>query len=152
MRLPMHLSYSVLLWLAVLTTIVNGQDTNETTSDGAAVPIWSLTTKIQAGSSNICNKTFADTNATGIFYINPDVLQGPQAGQPENTSGKTQRSGLAVTIHNVAKSTNSSDTTSSDYGLWYSPNGANYSDDYTLGYDVSPASTGRDQRLRVGVR
>lgn len=38
------------------------QNTTEEGDDGAT-PIWSLTSKIASGSSNICGATFADTNA-----------------------------------------------------------------------------------------
>ncbi|CAK3825760.1 Hypothetical predicted protein [Lecanosticta acicola] len=103
-------------------------------SNGSAVPIWALADRIQGGSSNICNKTFADANATGMFNINPNVAQGPQSGQPDNHSGKTQDALVAVTIDNSGFSNTSN--SSSSYSLWYNTNGANYSSDFALGYDV----------------
>lgn len=72
---------------------------------------------------------------TGIYYINPNVLQGPQESQ-NNPSGKTLQSGLAVTIQSASGSSNTTNSTSSSYGLWYNTNGANYSGNYALGYDV----------------
>jgi hypothetical protein len=99
-------------------------------------PIWALASTLEAGTSTICGQRFEDTNATGIFYINPNVLQGPQAGQ-QNT-GRTQDSGLAVTVNSAPNIGNSSsNATSSSYGLWYNTFGANYTGDFSLGYDVS---------------
>ncbi|SMR57254.1 unnamed protein product [Zymoseptoria tritici ST99CH_1E4] len=125
-----RLFYSLKLVLASLR-LAAGQTSNEDTT----TPLWALASKLEAGSSTICGKKFEDANATGIFYINPNVLQGPQTGQ-QNT-GRTQDSGLAVTVHSAPDIGNSSlNATSSSYGLWYNTFGANYSGDFSLGYDV----------------
>ena len=92
--------------------------------DGTATPLWALSDRIQGGSSTVCNKTFADVNATGIFALNPNVAQGPQSGQPDNNSGSTLDSLVAVTIANPGF-TNTSNSSSS-YSLWFNTNGANY--------------------------
>ncbi|EME87596.1 uncharacterized protein MYCFIDRAFT_212946 [Pseudocercospora fijiensis CIRAD86] len=102
--------------------------------NGTAVPIWALSASIAGGKSTICNKTFADANGTGIINFNPNVAQGPQAGQPDNLSGSTLPSMFAVTVANPGFTNPSND--SSSYTLWYNTNGANYSNDYALGYDV----------------
>ncbi|CZT18082.1 uncharacterized protein RCC_03921 [Ramularia collo-cygni] len=127
--------FALLLFLTA--GLIHPALTQETAGNGAnsSIPIWSLTTEVNAFSSNLCGATFEDTNATGITYINPNVLQGPQPGQ-ENTSGKTLQSGLAVTIQDSSGSSNTSNSTSSSYGLWYNTNGANYSGNFALGYDV----------------
>jgi hypothetical protein len=107
----------------------------QSNDDNATTPVWALAQRLAGGESTICGKNFNDANATGIFYFNPNVLQGPQAGM-QNT-GRTQDSGLAVTV-NVPPSidNSSSNSTSSSYSLWYNTNGANYTGDFDLGYDV----------------
>ncbi|KAF2162473.1 hypothetical protein M409DRAFT_27098 [Zasmidium cellare ATCC 36951] len=69
------------------------------------------TGNVAFGYNPLCNGSFADANATGVYYYNPHVDQGQQARQPDNNSGKTRDIGIAFT-------------------------GANYSDDFGLGYDV----------------
>lgn len=119
-------------------------------TNGSAVPVWGLSTKLQGGNSTICNQTFANANATGIFSFNPNVAQGPQAGQPDNHSGNTLDAYFAVTVANPGF--NNTEQDSSSFTLWYNTNGANYSNvsikcasladhandvqDYALGYDV----------------
>ncbi|KXT17723.1 hypothetical protein AC579_3602 [Pseudocercospora musae] len=129
----MELPVVRLLLLAVWLTLVQAQSLLKG-ENGTAVPIWALSTSIAGGKSTLCNKTFADANGTGVISFNPNVAQGPQAGQPENRSGSTLASLFAVTVANPGFSNTSND--SSSYTLWYNTNGANYSDDYALGYDV----------------
>lgn len=78
--------------------------------------------------NNLCNKTFQDANATGVYSFKPGVVQGKQAGQPDNDSGVALNASWALTI--------SQNTTYSEVTMWYSTTGANYSDDFSLGYDV----------------
>lgn len=102
--------------------------------------------------TGLCNSTFADFNATGVFAFNPNVLQGPQAGQ--NNTGRTQDSGIAVTIQTAPDTASPSNTTSSSYTLWWNTNGANYSENTVLGYDVRSHSAMRacDSQLTVQFR
>nr|POE89858.1 hypothetical protein CFP56_20327 [Quercus suber] len=88
------------------------------------------------GNPALCNSTFDDFNASGIYWINPGVSQGAQSGQPDNNSGQTLRSGWAATIQNAYGSVNESSALSSTLSAWYNTNGADYSDDIDLGYDV----------------
>lgn len=88
------------------------------------------------GAPSLCNQTFADANATGLYYINPGIFQASQADQPENAGGTTLPSAWALTIQNSAGALNADSSLSSTLGAWYSTNGANYSDDLNLGYDV----------------
>lgn len=53
----------VLLSAAACLLFVEAQSTSN--DSDSAIPIWSETTKILAGSSNICDGTFADFNAVG---------------------------------------------------------------------------------------
>lgn len=41
---------------------------------------------------------------TGVYYYNPHVDQGQQAGQPDNNSGKTRDIGIAFTVTQVNNS------------------------------------------------
>nr|POF22132.1 hypothetical protein CFP56_36219 [Quercus suber] len=94
------------------------------------------------GPPALCGKTFADANATGIVYINPNVVQSPQSGQPDNDSGLTQNSAWALTIQNAYGATNAASELSASVGAWYDTNGANYADDIHLGYDVCALALG----------
>lgn len=105
-------------------------------SNGSAIPIWGLSTLIQGGTSPLCNGSLSSANGTGLYSFNPNVAQGPQAGQPDNFSGKTLASSLAVTLQNPGFDSGNTSSYSSSYTLWYNTNGANYSDRYALGYDV----------------
>nr|POF25863.1 hypothetical protein CFP56_74948 [Quercus suber] len=94
------------------------------------------------GPPALCGKTFADANATGIVYINPNVVQSPQSGQPDNGSGLTQNSAWALTIQNAYGAPNAASELSASVGAWYDTNGANYADDIHLGYDVCALALG----------
>ncbi|KAF7196660.1 hypothetical protein HII31_02030 [Pseudocercospora fuligena] len=78
----------------------------------------------------LCNQTFSDANGTGVFTVNPNVDQGTQTDQPDNNSGKTRPVDLAVTLVEDRNTSRLQLTT------WLNPRGANYSDDFGLGYDV----------------
>lgn len=67
---------------------------------------------------------------TGFFSFNPQVDQGQQQGQPDNESGKSKPLEVAYT---VTQNLNDSRIQAS---TWISTNGANFSDDFQLGYDV----------------
>ncbi|SMR46858.1 unnamed protein product [Zymoseptoria tritici ST99CH_1A5] len=78
----------------------------------------------------LCNETFDAANATGIFARNPNVDQGYQSGQPENTSRKTLPVNFAFTL------TQYDNRSRLDASYWFNPRGADYADDFQLGYDV----------------
>lgn len=80
-----------------------------------------------AGTSPLCNKTFADANGTGIYWIDPGIAQ---------LTNTTTRAAWAVTLQNAYGSADASADNSSSVGLWYNTGGANYSDDLALTYDV----------------
>lgn len=75
------------LWVFGTLYTVSAQNTTDDGENGAT-PIWSLTTKIEAGTSNICGATFADTNAvrrstiSGIYYTADCHLDGYLLHQP----------------------------------------------------------------------
>ncbi|KAK4629394.1 hypothetical protein CLAFUW4_08104 [Fulvia fulva] len=119
-----------------LIALVQAQQSIPQSNNGSVLPIWGLATLVQGGSSPLCNKTFNDANGTGVFSFNPNVPQGPQQGQPENFSGRTQPVSIAVTLQNPGFNSTNSTSTAASYTLWYDTNGANYSDRYALGYDV----------------
>lgn len=63
-------SVLLLLVVGVFLSSASSQNVTEEGKNGAT-PIWSLTSKIAEGSSNICGATFADTNAVRhlvLFY------------------------------------------------------------------------------------
>lgn len=82
--------------------------------------------------SFLCNKTFADANATGIFSFNPGVNQGPQDDQPDNDSHFAINAQWGVTVYDNIGASNAT----AELSAWYNTNGANYSDDASLWYDV----------------
>ncbi|EME78470.1 uncharacterized protein MYCFIDRAFT_178616 [Pseudocercospora fijiensis CIRAD86] len=84
----------------------------------------------------LCNQTFADANGTGVFTVNPNVDQGTQTDQPDNDTGKTRPVDLAVTLVEEPNTSRLQLTT------WLNPRGANYSDDFGLGYDVCGMAIG----------
>lgn len=67
-------SRSSILLLLVAGLLLPGVPAQNLTGEGenGATPIWSLTSRIAAGSSNICGATFEDTNAVGQC-----ILSGP---------------------------------------------------------------------------
>ena len=78
----------------------------------------------------LCNSTIDLANATGIAEYQPDFAQGPQITQRNNTSGRTLPAYVSTTVTDDNKSSSLWITT------WVNTNGANYSDDAKLGYDV----------------
>ncbi|SMQ47055.1 unnamed protein product [Zymoseptoria tritici ST99CH_3D7] len=78
----------------------------------------------------LCNETFDAANATGIFARNPNVDQGYQSGQPENTSRKTLPVNFAFTL------TQYDNRSRLDASYWFNPRGADYADNFQLDYDV----------------
>ncbi|KAK4501883.1 hypothetical protein PRZ48_007692 [Zasmidium cellare] len=70
----------------------------------------------------LCSKTFADANATGIYNISPDLYI---PTEPDFTSNPVS---WAYTV--TQNSTLLSAT------IWYNTGGANYTDEFSLGYDV----------------
>lgn len=82
--------------------------------------------------SILCNKTFADANATGIFSFNPGVAQGPQQDQPDNDSNYALDAAWGVTLWDNVGASNAT----LEYTAWYNTNGANYSNNAGLWYDV----------------
>ena len=82
--------------------------------------------------SSLCGQTLDDANATGVYDYNPHVSQFKQKGQPDNDSGQTLPVQWLATVEEV----NGGQNGSVQWGVWYSPLGANYSYDWGLGYDV----------------
>lgn len=82
--------------------------------------------------SYLCNKTFADANATGITTFNPGVAQGNQVDQPDNDSNSALDAQWAVTIWDNIGASNAT----AELIGWYNTNGANYSHSADLWYDV----------------
>lgn len=82
--------------------------------------------------SVLCNKTFADANATGIFSFNPGVVQGDQEDQPDNDSNYALDAQWGMTIFDNIGASNAT----AELSAWYNTNGANYSDNAGLWYDV----------------
>nr|POF06985.1 hypothetical protein CFP56_31609 [Quercus suber] len=107
-----------------------------------ALPVGQQISHYEYGPPALCGQTFADANATGVYYINPNIVQSPQSGQPDNHSGLTQNSAWALTIHNTYGTPDAASELSASVGAWYDPNGANYGDDVHLGYDVCALALG----------
>ena len=63
-----------------------------------------------------------------MYSFDPNVFQGAQSGEPDNHSGLALNASWAFTVYENGTSTQGT--------LWYSTNGANYSNDFALGYDV----------------
>lgn len=82
--------------------------------------------------SLLCNQSFADANATGIFSFNPGVVQGDQEDQPDNDSNHALDAQWGITVYNNIGQSNST----LEIAGWYNTNGANYSDNAGLWYDV----------------
>lgn len=82
--------------------------------------------------SLLCNKTFADANGTGIFSFSPGVAQGDQEDQPDNDSNYALDAQWGVTVYDTIGTSSSS----AELSGWYNTNGANYSDNAGLWYDV----------------
>lgn len=82
--------------------------------------------------SFLCNKTFADANATGIFSFNPGVNQGPQEEQPDNDSRFTLDAQWGVSVYDNIGASNAT----AEISAWYNTGGANYSDNANLWYDA----------------
>ncbi|KAI5363944.1 hypothetical protein Slin15195_G095990 [Septoria linicola] len=70
--------------------------------------------------NQLCNKTFADANATGIYTITPDVTD---VDTPISWGGTVFQS-------------NDSTSNRIELSLWFSSGGQNYSDNFDLGYDA----------------
>lgn len=87
-----------------------------------------------------------ETTQTGSFSFNPQVDQGQQQDQPDNHSGKSKP--LEI-VYTVTQNPNDSRIQAS---TWISTNGANFSDDFQLGYDVCGLSFGPlfDNTIRRG--
>lgn len=118
---------ALVLWLLVgLVYHAQAQDSQD---NQTAVPIWSQVSGSKFGTNNICNGTFADFNATGIFNFNPN-----KAG----SNSLIRDTGLAFTIQSAPNTTSDpSNATSSSWGLWWNTDGANLTNKFSLGYDVS---------------
>ena len=69
---------------------------------------------------------------TGVFSFDPGVRQGQQDGQPDNDSGMALNASWAYTIYQNESSIQPT--------IWYSTHGADYSDSFSLGYDVCAIS------------
>lgn len=82
--------------------------------------------------SLLCNQSFADANATGIFSFDPGVVQGAQEDQPDNDSNYALNAQWGITVYNNIGQPNST----LEIAGWYNTNGANYSDNADLWYDV----------------
>lgn len=78
----------------------------------------------------LCNSKLKFANASGVVEYQPDFNQGAQVDQKNNTSGKTLPTSFATTL------TEDRDSTSLWVTTWINTNGANYSDNAHLGYDV----------------
>ncbi|KAK4494648.1 hypothetical protein PRZ48_014004 [Zasmidium cellare] len=87
------------------------------------------TVRMKAGHCPFVTQPGKFVDVTGIYYYNPHVDQGPQALQPDNTSGETEDIGIAFTV------TQFNNSRLQD-ASWLYVSGANYSDDFSLGYDV----------------
>ncbi|EME45612.1 hypothetical protein DOTSEDRAFT_52842 [Dothistroma septosporum NZE10] len=72
--------------------------------------------------TDLCNRTFADANATGIISFNPNV-----GGTNANVS-------WASTAYQPANSTFGRNQT--ELSLWFNTYGVNYTDNFRLGYDM----------------
>lgn len=93
-----------LLVLCALAIGVYGQFSTDYT--------WSVGTD---ASTSICNETFADANATGIFTYTPGV---PQSSGPYQYAKDIQ---IGATVAD-------SPGDAVDWSVWLNTNGANYSD------------------------
>lgn len=82
--------------------------------------------------SLLCNQSFADANATGIFSFSPGVVQGNQQDQPDNDSNQALNAQWGVTVYNNIGESNST----LEIAAWYNTYGANSSDNAGLWYDA----------------